>query len=174
MNKLAAAFCLTAQGIPFMQAGEEMLRSKPDGKGDYVENSYWSSDAVNSIKWNLLDNEIFRDTLDYYKGLIAFRKAHPVLRMTKAYDVLSNLLPVACDNHHVLAYRLAGHVSGETAEELYIIFNADKTAQTMALPAGNWEVHIDGEKAGTCCIRKVSGNVKVSPVSAMVLVKPKK
>ena len=173
MNKLAAAFCLTAQGIPFMQAGEEMLRSKPDGKGDFVENSYCSSDEVNSIKWNLLDKAIHRDTVEYYKGLIAFRKAHPALRMTKASDVCANLKSVPCSNAHVLAFSLTGNVPGESAEELYFIFNADKTAQTMKLPAGNWEVQIDGNHAGTTCIRKVSGSVKVSPVSAMVLVKNK-
>ena len=173
MNKLAAAFCLTAQGIPFMQAGEEILRSKPDGKGDFVENSYCSSDEVNSIKWTLLDKPLVRDTVEYYKGLIAFRKAHPVLRMSKSFDVLSNLLPIDCENPHVLAFRLTGNVPAETAEELYIIFNADTMEQTVTLPSGSWEICIDGEKAGTSCIRKVSGNVKVSPVSAMVLVKPK-
>ena len=38
-----------------MQAGEEMLRTKPDGEGGFNENSYNASDEVNSIKWNTLD-----------------------------------------------------------------------------------------------------------------------
>ena len=55
MNNLAAAIYMTAEGIPFMQAGEEMLRTKIDSTGNFIENSYNSSDAVNSLKWDTLD-----------------------------------------------------------------------------------------------------------------------
>ena len=37
MNNLSAAIYMTAQGIPFLQAGEEMLRAKIDASGDFVE-----------------------------------------------------------------------------------------------------------------------------------------
>ena len=82
MNKLGSAIILTSQGVPFMQAGEEMLRSKPNEKSEsgFDENSYCSPDATNSIKWDNKGNVI--DTYEYYKGLIAFRKAHSALRMT--------------------------------------------------------------------------------------------
>lgn len=50
MNNLSASIYMTAQGIPFLQAGEEMLRAKIDASGDFVENSYNSPDSVNSIK----------------------------------------------------------------------------------------------------------------------------
>ena len=33
MNNLSAAIYMTAQGIPFLQAGEEMLRTKIDASG---------------------------------------------------------------------------------------------------------------------------------------------
>ena len=171
MNKLAAAFYMTAQGIPFMQAGEEMLRSKPDPKGGFVENSFRSPDAVNSIKWNLLDLKAYRDTFEYYKGLIRFRKAHPVLRMTSAYDVLSNLVPVHCDHPHVGAFQLSGNVPGEPSRELYIIFSAADTAQTVKLPKGTWQICINGEKAGVEALGTAEGSVTLSPISAMVLVK---
>ena len=112
MNKLAAVFYMTAQGVPFLQAGEEMLRSKPDSKGGFVENSYCSSDEINSIKWNLLEEKVYYDTFKYYKGLIALRKAHPALRMNNVYDILSNLVPVHCDHPHVGAFQLSGNVEG--------------------------------------------------------------
>ena len=73
MNNLAAAFTLTAQGIPFFQAGEEMLRTKPDGKGGLEHNSYRSSDAVNSIKWNTLDEKDVMITCRYFRGLLKLR-----------------------------------------------------------------------------------------------------
>lgn len=171
MNKLAAVFYMTAQGIPFMQAGEEMLRSKPDSKGGFVENSYCSSDEVNSIKWNLLEQKAYRDTCEYYKGLITLRKAHPVLRMSAVYDVLSNLVPVHCDHPHVGAFQISGNVPGEPADEMFIIFSASKTAQTVKLPKGKWQICVDAEKAGAECIAIVEDQVTLSPISAMVLIK---
>lgn len=171
MNKLAAVFYMTAQGIPFLQAGEEMLRSKPDSKGGFVENSYCSNDEINSIKWHHLDQKIYHDTCEYYQGLIALRKAHPVLRMTAAYDILSNLIPVHCDHKNVGAFQLKGDVSGESATEIFIIFSAAETAETVALPKGKWNVVVNGEKAGTTPLATAEGHVTLAPISAMVLIK---
>lgn len=171
MNKLAAVFYMTAQGIPFLQAGEEMLRSKPDGKGGFVENSFCSNDKINSIKWDLLDKKAYRDTYEYYKGLIALRKAHPVLRMTAVYDILSNLIPVHCDQPHVGAFRLSGNVTGEGANEMFIIFSASDKAETVKLPEGKWQVCVNHEKAGTACLEVAENQVTLSPISAMVLIK---
>ena len=171
MNKLGAVFYMTSQGIPFMQAGEEMLRSKPNGKGGFVENSYKSPDSVNSIKWNLLEKKEYQDTLKYYKGLIRFRKAHPILRMTSVVDILSNLIPVHCDNPHIGAFHLRGDANGEPSKEMYLIFSAADTAEALNLPEGKWHVCINGEKAGTETLAVAEGSVKVAPISAMVLVK---
>ena len=146
MNRLGAVFYMMSQGIPFMQAGEEMLRSKPDPKGGYVENSFKSSDRINSIKWNLLDAKPYRDTYEYYRGLIAFRKAHPVLRMTSAYEILSHVVPVQCENPLMTAFHISGDVPGETARELFLVFNASDTAESIALPEGSWNLCINAEK----------------------------
>ena len=171
MNNLAAAFCITAQGIPFMQAGEEMLRSKPDPRGGYVENSYCSSDRVNSIKWDLLEKEIYCSTLEYYKGLIAFRKAHPVLRMSAAYDVLSHLIPVPCDNPNAMVFQLTGNVPGESADELFMIFSASEKELTVKLPKGEWQICVDSTRAGNEALGIAEKEVVLPPISAMILVK---
>ena len=171
MCKLGAVFYMTSQGVPFMQAGEEMLRSKPNGKGGFVENSYKSSDRVNSIKWNLLNEKVYQDTLEYYKGLIAFRKAHPVLRMASSYDVLSHVVPVRCLHPHVGAFHINGDVPGETCKEMFLIFSAADTAETVTLPDGKWKLCINGEQAGTETIEVVEGTLTVPPISAMVLIK---
>lgn len=173
MNNLAAAFYMMSQGIPFLHAGEEMLRSKPDGKGGVVENSYNASDAVNSIKWKLLEKQIYRETFEYYKGLIAFRKAHPVLRLTTAYDVLSHVVAVTCDNPHLCAFQLTGNIPDEPAEELFMIFNASEVTENVDLPAGTWQICIDGEHAGTEVISTVQKCVSVAPISALILMKRK-
>ena len=61
MNNLSAAIYMTAQGIPFLQAGEEMLRTKIDASGGFLENSYNSPDSVNSIKWDTLEDETYQN-----------------------------------------------------------------------------------------------------------------
>ncbi|MGC8001071.1 hypothetical protein, partial [Salmonella enterica] len=67
MNNLAAAFYMLAEGVPFLQAGEEMLRTKPGKKGGFDENSYRSPDKVNSLKWDTLDQPEYQKVLAYYK-----------------------------------------------------------------------------------------------------------
>ena len=171
MYKLGAAFCMMSQGIPFMQAGEEMLRSKPDGKGGFVENSYKSLDKVNSIKWSLLNLAEYQDALNYYRGLIRFRKAHPVLRLTSAYEVLSHVVPVYCEHPQIGMFHIDGSVPGEPAEELFLIFSAAETAETIPLPKGKWHVCINGEVAGTDFIKTVEDSVTVPGISVLVLVK---
>lgn len=171
MSRLAAAFYMMAQGIPFLQAGEEMLRSKIDSKGNFVENSYNSPDCVNSLKWSDLEHPVYYDTFEYYKGLIAFRKAHPVLRMASAYDVLSNMIPIPNAHRHVGAFRIRGDVYFEPADEIFLIFSAAAEPVVHPLPKGVWHICIDGDRAGTISLGTAEEHVTVPPLSAMVLVK---
>ena len=70
MAKLAAGIVLTSQGVPFIHAGDEFLRSK-----NRVSNSYNDNDPrVNPINWSLKAQH--PDVFHYYQGLIALRKAH--------------------------------------------------------------------------------------------------
>ena len=173
MNKLSAAIYMTAQGIPFLQAGEEMLRAKIDASGDFVENSYNSPDSVNSIKWDTLEDEAYQNVYNYYKGLIAFRKAHAALRLTNADDVNANITSVDGLDDNVLAFRINGGVNGETSDGIFVIFNPNNAATSVTLPDGAWDVCVDADHAGTEALTTVSGSVSVEPISAMVLVKKK-
>ncbi len=172
MNNLAAAIYMTAEGIPFMQAGEEMLRTKVKEDGSFDENSYSSSDEINSLKWYDLDKEEYMDVFNYYKGLIAFRKAHPALRMTTQADIKENMVAVDGLDKNVVAFEIAGGANGDEADGMFIIFNANNAETTVSLPTGAWDVYINGEQAGTEVIETItSKNVTVSPISAMVLVR---
>ena len=171
MNNLAAAVYMMAQGVPFIHAGEEMLRSKPNGDGTFNENSYTSGDAVNSIKWDNLNQAEYMDTVNYYKGLIAFRKAHPALRLSTSAEVDGAVTKVSGTPANVVAVQIKGGVNGETSDGLFVVFNANNAQQTVTLPEGNWNVYIDGENAGTQVLRSVSGTAAVDPISALVLVK---
>lgn len=172
MNNLAATIYMTSEGIPFFQAGEEILRSKVKSDGGFEENSYASSDAVNSIKWDNLNEEEYQNVYNYYKGLIAFRKAHPALRMTNAEDVAANVTPVVGLDANVVAFDINAGANGDTADEMYVIFNANNEEKVITLPNGCWDVYIDGEKAGTEVLSTIkNGKAAVAPISAMVLIK---
>src|SRR5262249_61581273 len=74
MDKLAAAIIFTSQGIPFIQCGQEFLRTKG---GDH--NSYDKPDAVNMIRWREKADQY--DVFEYYSGLVELRRAHPIFRL---------------------------------------------------------------------------------------------
>lgn len=172
MNKLSAAMTFTSQGITFMMAGEEFLRTKPaaNGKG-YDANSYKSGDATNSLKWDSLKENA--DVYAYYKGLLAFRKAHGALRMTTTEEI-QNSLKFLDDSvkGDAIAYTIKGQPNGEAAEELMVIHNGNNKEITVKLPDdGTWNVYINGEKAGTEVLAEAMDSVKVAKISTMVLVK---
>lgn len=170
MNKLGSAVLFTSQGVPFMQAGEEMLRSKPNKKSEtgFDENSYSSPDATNSIKWDNKGNVM--DVYEYYKGLIAFRKAHSALRMTTAAAIQNNLTFMTGLDANVVAYTIQGEVQGETAQNIAVIYNGNPDAVTVNLPAGTWDICVNGKKAGCRSLGTAEGSVTVEGISALVLV----
>ncbi len=172
MNNLAAAIYMTSEGIPFLQAGEEMLRTKMKADSTFDENSYASPDYVNSLKWETLEEDEYRQVFEYYKGLIAFRKAHGALRLTNAQDVEQNVIPVEGLPANVVAFQVNGGVNGETSEGLFLIFNPNNRTEEITLPDGVWDVYVNGEKAGTEVLATITnGKASVDPISALVLVK---
>jgi pullulanase len=171
MNNLAAAIYLTAEGVPFMQAGEEMLRSKPNGDGTYNSNSYNAGDTVNAIDYSCLGDDSYAAVFDYYKGLIAFRKAHAALRLSTAEDVAAHVTTLGNLDAQMVGYEITGGMDGESAEEIYLVFNANDEDKTIPLPDGDWNVYINSEKAGTTPLETISGEATVGAISALVLVK---
>lgn len=168
-NKLSAAIVETSLGIPFMLAGEEMLRSKVNPDGSFNENSYNASDAVNNLDWEaLVPGSDSYEIMQYYRGLIAFRKTSTALRLPYACDAeqerwVCNL--VAKDGAFV-AFTMTDF---DTGEELLVIYNAGTTAYDFTLPAGNWDLYINGEQAGdTPLMTSQSGEESITPVSCYV------
>ena len=167
-SNLAAAFTILSEGVPFFQAGEEMLRTKPARKGKFDHNSYRSPDRVNSLKWDTLDQELYQKNVAYYQGLIAFRKAHPSLRLTSAQEVARKVHPIRYPNPHVTAFRVE-----ETQEELLLVFNGDTRTVHVPLPEGTWKIVIQDDIAGTRYLAEAEGTVDVSALSTMALVQKK-
>lgn len=168
MNRLAATFSILSQGTPFFQAGEELLRSKPDGRGGFDENSYRSPDQINAIRWGDLSKEEPRKTADYYRGLLAFRSAHPGLRLQSREAVLKAVTPLESAHPQSAAYLIT-----EADQELLVLFHAGAKPTVQPLPAGLWKVHIHDEAAGTSVLFTAEETISIPAISAAVLSKMK-
>ncbi|WP_025716294.1 type I pullulanase [Paenibacillus sp. 1-18] len=161
---LANGIVLTSQGIPFIHAGDELLRSK---YGDH--NSYRSADAVNAIRW--ANKARFRPVFDYYQGLIALRRSHPAFRMDHR-ELVEQHMEVLHSSGRVVAFALRHHANGDAWNHIVVIYNGSDTEQTVLLPAESdrWHVVVDAHGAGNEIRYEVAGHrVTVSRWSMMVL-----
>ena len=170
MNRLCAAIVFTSQGVPFIQAGEEFLRSKPlPEKKGFAENSYNMPDEVNSIKWDNIHE--YPDMIAYYKGLMELRKAHPVFRMQSEAEMTQNLCFLSDTPENVVAYLLKGKGADDTPENILVIFNGNDEELLYNLPEGKWKILVDDKTAGADGKKIISEKADVEPLSALVLEK---
>ena len=138
LDLLAQTAVFTSQGVPFILAGEEMLRDK---KG--VHNSYCSPDSINEFNWDNLKK--YPQVFEYYRNLIQLRKNHPAFRLAKAEAVRSHLefLPTgnAAEKEGCLvAFRLKELEGIDSWKNIIVIFNANKESKTVAIPEGEYHV----------------------------------
>ena len=165
LDLLAQTVVMTSQGVPFMLSGEEMLRDK---KG--VHNSYESPDSINHLDWGNL--ECYPQVMEYYKNLIALRKAHPAFHMGSAEMVRRNLDFLPTENC-LVAYHINGRgVPGEQWGDIYVAFNAHKRARTIEVPEGTYTVvcrNIACDQAGIATVKTKGGKVTVPAQSALII-----
>ncbi len=167
IHKLSNAMVLTSQGVPFLHAGVEFVRTKGGN-----ENSFSAGDEVNQLDWSRKIG--FKDVYDYYKGLIELRKNHPAFRMTTAEEISKHLTFFDMPAEEMVGYKISGHANGDEWEEIVVLFNANKEEQKVALDREGWEVVVNNQVAGIEPIETITGNEVVVPSrSAMVLVKAK-
>lgn len=161
---LSSSIAILAQGLPFIHAGQEFMRTK--GGND---NSYNSGDKPNALMWN---NRVTNAAVvDYFKGMIALRKAHPAFRMSTADAVRANLKFIAAPSA-VVAYSLNGAAVGDSWSSIVVAHNPNKKAVTIKLPSkGNWSIVVSGPKAGvkTLSVIKNASTVSVPAQATLVL-----
>lgn len=169
-NLLSAAIVYTSQGVPFILAGEEFLRSKTNADGSFNSNSYNAPDSVNSLKWDNLGKSEYKTVYNYYKGMIAFRKAHAAFRSME--DAGDRYTFVDGTEKGVIAYELEPN-NGEVSDGIFVVYNPLAEAQTITLPEGEWTICVQGDKAGTESLGTASGSITVDGISTTILVKGK-
>lgn len=154
MNRLGAAIVMVSNGMAFMLAGEETLRTK-NGDG----NSYKSPDSINSLDWEGIEEGSSRGKMfHWYKNLIEMRKRCSWLRK-------SDTDAVVWDNNSIfVTYKENGVIIG------IVIINPSGENFLGTLPEGEWKIimsgdrFVNGEETASIC-------VSVPPVSVVVLAK---
>ena len=145
-DKLAAAYIFLAQGTPFINGGQEFLRTK---KGD--ENSYQSADSINAI--DLSFKEKYSDVYNMYKGLIAFRKANP-----EAFG----------SNEAAKAEKVSAGVTKYETGDFCVYFNA--TDKAVKIDASGYAKSVD-VSSGTPTEGAVEAELEVLAKSFVILKK---
>ena len=160
-NRMAAGICLTCQGLPFFQAGEEFGRTK---YGDH--NSYQGPLSTNRLDWRRAHRPEFAALTSFYQGMLAIRRAYP-------------RLSGAAGEPEPFILALPGWLIGfvpetegnEPAGQLAVYYNPERTRQWVSLPAGTWRRLCDGTHVGTTPFGPLCRNaLELEPHSVTVLV----
>ncbi len=163
MNRLGATILYVSKGIVFYQAGEEMLRTKPNDKYDtgYDHNSYKSSDEINNLKWNTLkEGSDEYNMFKYYAGLSSIRRSLDIFTDNTVFKT------------HAHTDNSGFSITIEDGNGGYalVIVNPDQYASISYGLDRSYELICDGVTAGTESLGTHSGSVTVPPLSAYILV----
>jgi len=139
LHRLANTIVLTSQGVPFLHAGVELLRSK-DGE----HNSYNKPDALNQINWEAKKTHL--NQVKYYQKLIALRKAHPAFRMPSTEKIKRHLQFLEVEHSDLIAYQITDSANGDTWKNIIVIFNLSANNIEFNLPKGEWKLVLDTDE----------------------------
>jgi pullulanase len=162
-SRQISSLLFLAQGTPFIQAGQEFLRTKG---GD--PNSYISPDSVNSIKWGERAKEA--TTVAYNKGLIAIRKAHPAFRQSSP-TIIAKIVKFLSAPSDVLAYSIDGKAVKDSWGTIVVASNPNASAKKVVLPAkATWLVKVMNDKAGVATLQTLKNtNFVMVPANSTIL-----
>ena len=145
----------TSQGIPFIHAGDEFLRTKAvNNIWTYAHNSYNAPDEYNKIRW--ADKVTNASVNNYYTAAIALRKASAGLRLTSWDEIKAKVTTklnagansatgINCVNDASLPAKVVVNEidsDGVGGTDLVVVFNPGNNF-TVSLPAGTWKKVLD-------------------------------
>ncbi len=168
MHQLALALPMLSQGIPFIESGSELLRSK---NGD--QDSYNSGDFFNRIDWSRQQNfwgaglppawkniddwsfwqprlqepgmkvtpELITRTEKYFKALLRVRQSSDLFKLNDLSEIQRSLTFI--DNDKQAEPGLIAMHLQSSSEKLLIFFNAAREARSFehGILGQNWELH---------------------------------
>ena len=161
LHRFASSIAILAQGLTFIHAGQEFLRSK-----DGDTNSYKSPDSINALRWS--ERAVQSESVDYFRALIELRLAHPAFRMDSKQQIRRDLKFFDTGNE-VIAYELNGAAVGDSWARIIVIHNAADGATNFKLPSGTWNLVSDGQKVALNGLGSRTGEISVPAKSTLIL-----
>ena len=159
LAKLAETAVFMGQGIPFIFAGDEILRDK---KG--VHNSYNSPDSINCIPWGC--KTAHKDLFDYVCQLVKIRQQHPAFHLVDAQTINERMHFIPTKQSNLIAYT----IEDNNGECMVVVLNANNKPKNVVVPKGEYQVLVKNGKASVHGLSMFKGNrVTVEPQSALVM-----
>ena len=163
LDMLAQTAVLTSQGIPFIFAGEEVMRDKK-----FVHNSFQSPDSVNAINWH--NKAKYQWVFNYYKGLIAMRKHHPAFHLGSAELVRQHLEFLPVEGSGVVAFRLKDHAGGDAWDNIIVVLNARRETAKIEVPEGKYVAVVKDGWVNENGIGTIYGPIlNIAPETALIV-----
>ena len=163
MNKLAQTAVLVSQGMTFLYGGEELYRTK---KG--IDNSYQSPDSINTIPWE--NKEKYADLVEYYRQMIAIRRAHKGFRLGTAELVQGHVEFMDTENESLIIYRINNLEDFDSAKSLTVLLNGSAKQAKAEVPEGTYTVLVHDAQVDISGLGQIQGTqVVVEPYSATIL-----
>lgn len=158
-NKMAAGIYFTCLGMVFFQAGEEFGRTKQG-----LSDSYNAPPELNELSWKRC--MAFGELVDFYRGLIRFRKKWQVFYGREAKTVKVRFENTGTPG--LIAWQMETEDGGKS---LFVIYNRNKEKAILPVPKGNWQVICDGDTVTNDSDRsiKVSEQILVKNEAVMIL-----
>lgn len=159
IQQFANGIVLTSQGIPFIYGGEEIMRDKDGDK-----NSFKSPDSINQFDWSMKSSNA--DIFNYYKDVIALRKAHSGFRLN-SWEAINQNVVTTTPAAGVVINDINASSNGDKWQEIVVIMNSGNN-YTYNLPSGNWKVAME-KSTPMMAPRSVFGSVVAEGTAVTVL-----
>lgn len=166
--RFGVGMVVTSQGIPFLHAGDEFLRTKTNnenmndfnawnyGQHGGTHNTYNAPDSFNAIRWTRKVSEA--PVFNYHRDLVALRRARPGLRLRTWNEIKNrmqtrlnagsfnaasiNAVHDASLPNNVFVSYIDEDDNLANGYELIVVFNAGQN-WTLNPPSGTWRKIFD-------------------------------
>lgn len=160
MSRLAQTIALLAQGIPFIHAGQEFLRTKQG-----VENSYNAPDEINRMDWERRDDHL--SLVSYIKTILQIRRMHGGFRLHRANQI-RELFHFVDLRPGVIAYEVEAVHSYDAWQRTFVVYNTTQEIIEIGLDHSKWNVHVQGDEASIDPLLKGVDRIQVLPLSTTI------
>lgn len=161
-HMLASTIIMLAQGVPFVHAGQEFMRTK-----NGVRDSYNKPDEINQIDWNR--QEQYRQSVELMRNLIKLRHQEPLLRLS-TYEEIRQTMNVVRQDYQIV------HLTYDCPEyQLILIFNAQSNQLNVPVASGEYIVLLKDHQVylDETNIIEVDSQVSMERTSALLMKKYK-